>query len=168
MKRLFIAIEIPKKIKEQITTELIKPLENVKKVPQENLHITLCFIGDANEEKEKQIIKALEKTEFKKFNALVGSAGHFNERVFWASVESLELYQLAEQISKTLNTDNEFNGHITIARANDGTDFKKEFTKIRGKKINQTLKVKSFFLIESKPTTEGSVYSKVKEFKAKV
>jgi 2'-5' RNA ligase len=167
MKRLFIAIEIPKKLKEQITTELIAPLENVKKVSEENLHITLCFIGDTSEEREKQIIKVLEKIEFKKFNSLVGGVGHFNERVLWLSIESIQLYELAEQISKTLIIDNEFNGHITIARTTDSTDFKKEFTKIRGKKINQTLKVKSFFLIESKPTKEGSIYSKVKEFKVK-
>jgi len=91
--------------------------------------------------------------------------GQFDERVLWVSAEALELHNLADQISKTLHVDNEFNGHITIARTTQGADFDKEFAKIRNKRINQTIKVKSFVLLESKASPTGSVYSKVSEFK---
>ena len=56
MKRLFVAIDIPKELKEKINSELIQPLGEVKKVQKENLHITLAFIGDASESNEKIII----------------------------------------------------------------------------------------------------------------
>jgi 2'-5' RNA ligase len=167
MKRLFIAIEIPKEIKEKISKELITPLGNVKKVNEENLHITLCFLGDTYEQKEKLIIEALNKIEYKKFDVLVGRVGQFNERVIFVSAESIELYSLAERISAALCTDNEFNGHITVARASEGTMFEKEFSLIKNKRINSTIKVKKFVLFESKPSPTGSIYSKVAEFKAK-
>jgi 2'-5' RNA ligase len=165
MKRLFVAIEIPKKIKERIANELIEPLGNAKKVSKDNLHITLCFIGDANEQGEKEIISRLSEIKFDEFNLLVGRVGQFDQRVIWVSAEAVELYTLAENISKTLHSDNEFNGHVTIARSSEGTDFEKEFAKIKNKRINETIKVKSFVLFESKPSSTGSVYSKVIEFK---
>ena len=167
MKRLFVAIEIPTKIKDKIFEEIIKPLNNVKKTDQTNLHITLCFIGDTLEQKEKQIIQALEKVEFKEFNILIGRPGQFNEKVFWVSAESIELYDLAQKISAAICKDNEFNGHITVARSNELTIFEKEFALIKNKKVNSTIKVKKFVLFESKPSTKGSIYVKVKEFSKK-
>ncbi|MFA6268993.1 MAG: RNA 2',3'-cyclic phosphodiesterase [archaeon] len=164
MKRLFVAIELPKKLRETIEKELIEPLNTVKKVPATNLHITLCFLGDANEAGEKEILKRLSQIKFEPFQILIGTIGQFDERVIWLSAEARELYDLAEGVSKTLGTDSEFSGHITIARANDGTDFAKEFSKIKNKRVYQTLKVKNFALFESKLTPEGSVYSKVEDF----
>lgn len=165
MKRLFVAIEIPKKLRERIFTELSEPLTNVKKTNKDNFHITLCFIGDTNEQGEIEIIKRLEKIEFNEFNILIGRVGQFDEKVIWVSAEAIELHTLAEYVSKSLGVDNEFNGHVTIAKSSQGTDFEKEFAKIKNKRINETIKVKSFFLFESKPSPTGSIYSKVSEFK---
>jgi 2'-5' RNA ligase len=165
MKRLFVAIEIPKKLKERISKELIEPLGSVRKVTADNLHITLSFIGDASETGEREIIKRLNEIKFDGFNLLLGRVGQFDQRVIWVSAEAVELYSLADNISKTLHTENEFNGHVTIARSNEGTDFEKEFAKIRNKRINETIKVKSFVLFESKPSPTGSIYSKLIEFK---
>jgi 2'-5' RNA ligase len=164
MKRLFVTIEIPEKIRKRIEKELIAPLDNVKKVPLENLHITLTFIGEANEQNEKEITKVLSQIRFEPFSVLVGGVGQFSERVFWASAESRELYELAEQLSRVLGTDSEFSGHITIARSKDNTNFSKEFAKIRGRKIYETIHVKSFALFQSTLTSTGSIYSKVAEF----
>ncbi|MFA6064771.1 MAG: RNA 2',3'-cyclic phosphodiesterase [archaeon] len=166
MKRLFVAIEIPKKLRTRISAELTEQLTTVKAIPADNLHITLCFIGDTNDQGQIEIIKRLEKIEFNEFNILIGRVGQFDERVIWVSAEAIELHTLAEYASKSLGVDNEFNGHVTIAKATQSTDFEKEFAKIRNKRINETIKVKSFFLFESKPSPTGSVYSKVSEFKA--
>ncbi len=166
MKRLFVAIDVPKDLKEKINSELTEQLGEVKKVPKENLHITLAFIGDAGENAEKIIIERLKKIEFSKFPVLLSGTGSFDERVIWLGVQALELYTLAENISKELHLDNEFSGHITIARAKEGRDITENFKKIRGKKINQTMKVDKFILFESKQSALGSVYIKVCEFKA--
>lgn len=167
MKRLFVAIDIPKNLKEKINAELIELLGEVKKTRKENLHITLAFIGDANENAEKVIIEKLNKIEFEKFPVLLGGIGSFDERIIWLSAQALELHTLAEKISNELHLDNEFSGHVTLARAKEGRDITEEFKKIRGKRINQTIKVDKFILFESKPSLEGSIYTKVQEFKAK-
>jgi len=166
MKRLFIAIDIPKELKEKINSELIDSLGDVKKVPKENLHLTLAFIGDASESNERIIIEKLKKVEFSKFPILLGGTENFDERVIWLSAQAIELFNLAENISKELHLDNEFSGHITIAKAKQGRDITENFKKIRGRKINQTIKVDKFILFESKQTQEGSKYYKVAEFKA--
>jgi len=61
MKRLFVAIEVPKKLREKIFADLSEPLLNVNKTIANNLHITLCFIGDVSEQGEVEIVKRLEK-----------------------------------------------------------------------------------------------------------
>jgi 2'-5' RNA ligase len=164
MKRLFVAVELPKKMRERITKELIETLTNVKKVPTENLHITLCFIGDTNEAGEKEIIKRFSEIKFEPFNVLIGGVGQFDERVIWLSAESRELYSLAEGVSKTVGVDSEFAGHITIARANDTTNFAQEFLRVRNKRICETVQVKKFALFESRLTPSGSIYSKITDF----
>lgn len=168
MKRLFVAVDIPKDLKEKINTELIEPLGEVKKVPKENLNITLAFIGDANEYAEKVIIGKLKNVQFAKFPILLGGIGSFDERVIWLSAQALELFNLAEAISKELHVDNEFSGHVTIAKANQGRDITEQFKKIRGRRINQTIKLDKFILFESKQSLEGSTYHKICEFKANV
>lgn len=166
MKKLFVAINIPKELKEKINTQLIEELGEVKKIPMENLHITLAHIGEVSDQNEKVIIEKLKRIEFSKFPILLGGTGSFDEKVIWLSAQAIELFTLADNISKELHLDNEFSGHITIARAKEGRDITENFKKIRGKKINQSMKVDKFVLFESKPTIEGMVYEKVSEFKA--
>jgi len=166
MKRLFVAIDIPKELKEKINLELIEPLVTVKKIPKENLLITLAFIGDASDGAEKIIIEKLKKIEFSKFFVLLGGTESFDEKIIWLNTQAIELYTLAENISKELHLDNDFSGHITIAKAKDGVEISENFKKIKGKKINQTMKVDKFTLFESKPSLLGSTYYKVSEFKS--
>ncbi len=166
MKKLFVAIEIPKELKEKINIELIEPLGEVKKVSKENLHITLAYIGEVFEQNEKVIIEKLKKIQFSKFPILLGGTGSFDEKVIWLSAQAIELFTLAENISKELRIDNEFAGHIIIAKAKEGKDITENFKKIRGKRINQTIKVNKFVLLENKPSIEGSTYCKITEFKA--
>lgn len=167
MKRLFVGIELPKKLRERINKELIEQLSTLKKTPIENLHVTLSFIGEVNEAGEKEITKRLDEINFEKFNVLIGGCGEFDKRVIWVSVEGRELYLLADAVSKTLRTDNEFSGHVTIARMRDETEFEKEYPKIRHKKIYETVEVKKFALFESTLTPNGSIYKKISEFDGK-
>ena len=69
MKRLFIAINLPEKIKKDIST-LQKEIENLfpeelrrgllKWVEEKNLHLTLNFLGGTKEEKVAEVINILE------------------------------------------------------------------------------------------------------------
>lgn len=164
MKRLFVAVELPKPLRKRIFNELTEKLSNVKKVPEENIHVTLSFTGEVSESEAKQLEKRLAGIEFEKFIVKAGKAGNFREKAFWISAESEELAALAKEVCRKNCSKNEFNGHITIARARPGTDFKEEYSKINGKEINEEFEVEKFALIESTLTENGSIYSKIREF----
>lgn len=170
MSRLFVAIDLPKTLKKMIFTEISEKLSGVKKIPEKNLHITLCFIGEAD---EKKTIEKLSKIGFQKFQIELDGIGKFGERVIWMETKSEEMKILAEKISKTLGIkeEKEFSGHLTIARAKSSqapSIFLKEFEKIKDKKIGKEFLAEKFLLMKSELLPEGFVYSQLKEFSAEV
>lgn len=61
MKRLFIAIEIPENVKQNLLTILDKyASDRINRVPKNNMHITVQFLGDIEEGSIKKIEKKLE------------------------------------------------------------------------------------------------------------
>ncbi|MCX6801388.1 MAG: RNA 2',3'-cyclic phosphodiesterase [Candidatus Diapherotrites archaeon] len=170
MSRLFVAIDLPKILKKMISMEIIEKLSGVKKTPEKNLHITLCFIGEAD---EKKTIEKLSKIGFQKFRIELNGIGKFGERVIWVETKSEEMKVLAEKISKTLGIKEEggFSGHLTIARAKKNQNpsvFLKEIEKIKDKKIGKKFLAEKFVLMKSELLPEGPVYSQLKEFSAEV
>lgn len=168
--RLFVAIEIPEALKKRIFAELAEPLSGVKKTSEKNLHITLCFIGEA---KERKTAEALSKIGFEKFEVALGGTGKFGDRIIWLEAKSEEMNLLAEKISETLEIKGgkKFSGHITLARAKNNQNpsvFLKEFEKIKDKKIGEKFSVEKFLLMKSELRRDGSVYSILKEFPAKI
>lgn len=124
--RLFVAVPVPDGLKKKIAvlgTELTQ--EGVSQVRPENMHLTLKFIGDVDEQKANGVVKKLEKIKFSKFGCIVRGIGVFpNEsyvRVIWAGIESgKQLEKLAAEIHEALaiyGEENEkFTAHLTIAR----------------------------------------------------
>jgi len=128
MARIFIAISLPNEIKEEledIKQNLVNSFPDGvglavgKWVKKENLHITMLFIGDADEnrivEVSQKIKEAIEgQVSFKiKINRVgLGAKEKGIPRLIWAEVgESKEL----ESIAKKLGSPN-FKAHITLAR----------------------------------------------------
>jgi len=161
--RLFVAIEIPKEIRKRIFEELVKPLGSLRRVAEENIHSTLCFIG---EEKESEIIEKLRKLKGKKFDAAITETGHFGDRVIWVGFEGEGAEELYENVHDVLRIkpDHRFSGHITLARNHNASDFFKDFLKIRGKRIDAKFTVEKVALFRSILTKNGPVYEKVEEF----
>ncbi|MEK6959221.1 MAG: RNA 2',3'-cyclic phosphodiesterase [archaeon] len=163
MTRLFVAIEIPDELKKRIFEEMVKPLNGLKSVKEENLHATLCFMED---EKESEIIEKLRKIKGKTFEADITQTGHFGDRVIWVGIESDEFEGLYEKVHEALRikTDHRFSGHITLARGNDSGNFFKEFLKIRDKSIFESFLIEKITLFRSVLTKNGPVYEKVEDF----
>jgi 2'-5' RNA ligase len=126
--RTFIAIPVPKEIREKIS-KITKEFEEegVKTVEEENLHITLAFLGELKEQRVEEVKKEISKINFKKFEVSVKGVSTFPGflRVIFvnASTKSNELEMLHKEVVKALKNlglifDERFTPHITIARVN--------------------------------------------------
>jgi len=181
IRRLFLAIVISEEVKYNI-----KPIYNLLKsteadlniVSLENLHFTLKFLGDVDEEMIPEIIEKLGSIKQKPFNIQVQGVGVFPcpERinVVWVGAKSEELISLMKTIDYTLDyiKKNDFEEeipHLTIARVN----FTKNKEKLKEAILNHKddtfgeIIVDRMILFESKLTTQGPVYSMVGEFSFK-
>src|SRR3989344_2510990 len=78
--RLFIAITIPKEVKDYLweLKDEFKVLGKFNFVPKKNYHITLKFLGEIKEEKIDHIKQRLSEIKFNSFKTSLESLGHFN------------------------------------------------------------------------------------------
>ncbi|OFZ13217.1 MAG: 2'-5' RNA ligase [Bdellovibrionales bacterium GWA2_49_15] len=168
--RLFIAIDIPEQLKQELA--LLKvPLKHARWTPLENMHLTLKFIGEVRSFEYQQIIKILEEIEHEPFNLVPKSVGHFANRnfakVLWAGFEpSVSLDALASKIRKALknfgkDASQSFHPHITLARL-DKVPIEQivPFLQCYSMFSAASFPVESFSLYSSVPTPRGSCYTK--------
>lgn len=125
--RLFVALTPPGPVRADLAV-LAAPLEGVRWVPPENLHLTLRFVGDASPEKQSAMEAALARVRVEPFVLPVGGVGVFPTRgpakVLWAGVGTghTRLYQLRKQVDEALlNVDmtidvRSFAPHFTLGR----------------------------------------------------
>ena len=79
MKRLFIAIDFKSSIIEQIKN-ISFGVKNARWVPEDQIHLTLRFIGNCDETKYREILVALNQIQFRSFAIDVKGVGYFPPR----------------------------------------------------------------------------------------
>jgi len=172
--RTFIAVEVDEKLREKMA-ELQKQLalEGVKLVERDNLHLTLHFLGEINEEMKDKVIQAMDKLNYKPIEMVCKGVGAFPSRnsirVVWVGAEVPELKNIHEQLSEELSKlgfePEEFSPHITLARVK----FPKEKEKLkRFIQEHEQLElgkctITGVFLKKSMLTPKGPVYGNVHE-----
>jgi 2'-5' RNA ligase len=175
--RLFIAIDLPEKAKDNIEKlkSGLKGIKGVKPVDRANIHLTLKFLGERTDNRTDEIVKALGKIKFKPFKISISKTGVFpNEdriQVLWVdAIPAESLFELKKQIDEALpkfKDDHAFKNHITFARikyiANDSD--KNKLLDILKMPIAKTeFIVDKFKLYKSDLTPKGPVYEAVGEF----
>jgi 2'-5' RNA ligase len=181
MKRVFFGISLPSKIQRKIyelATDLAIPKARI--TPAENLHLTLRFIGNANDEQIEFFKRRLEKAckKFKPFEIRLGEVGAFSSikkaRVVWIgiSVGGEQIKELAWETEKAarklgFKEEKRFHPHITFARSkfpldiiNHVESLEEEAKKLFGKSV----KVKKITLFESKLSSSAAEYLVLHEF----
>ena len=121
--RLFIAIKLSPEIKDTLTaTQKYMRKQGVRGnyAPEENLHITLAFIGEYPN--PDVVSEALEGVIFEPFDISLDEYGFFGD-LFWAGLEgSEELSSLAKKVRRALAEAHvpfdkkAFKPHITLIR----------------------------------------------------
>jgi len=172
-KRLFVAVELPGELRKKIH-EFAKKLEHdgIKLVEEQNMHATMKFIGGVPEDKVEEIISRLSEIKFDGFECSVKGTGVFPNpeyiRVVWVALECNQLADLANSVISKLKgigkpEERPFSAHLTIARVKRKVDLNKFLAENKEKEFGN-FRVDEFFLIESRLTPEGPVYTKLKSF----
>ena len=129
MIRLFVGIELPGELRRRMT--LIQTgVERTKWVPEDNLHLTVRFIGEVSGDVAADAAEALGTVHAPPFPLIVEGAGHFESgrrvRALWLGVErSAALLALRDRIESALvraglePERRKYKPHITIARLNN-------------------------------------------------
>lgn len=179
--RGFIAIEI-QKTKEIV--ELFNQLKNIdinaKIVEPDNLHITLKFLGDTDEEKVDQIKDSIYDSikDVKPFNIKLKNLGVFPNinyiKVLWIGIEHGEqLSVIAKNIDERLNKigfkkeKRSFSPHLTIGRIKNAKNKEKLIEiidKYQGFEFKEE-KIQKIFLKKSQLTPQGPIYTDLKAIK---
>lgn len=126
MLRLFVAIDLPEEIKAAIHA-LRCPISGAKWVDEAQLHLTLRFIGDADDDLLHRITTGLSGIMAAPFSLAMMGVGCFppkrNPKVLWVGVDKNEaLSNLQNAVEKVLLQSGlepeirSFSPHITIAR----------------------------------------------------
>ncbi len=175
--RLFIAIDLPEEVKE----ELAKAQNSLKSEKDKitiarELHLTLKFIGEVSDDEVDNIKKSLSKIKFKPFKLTLNGTGVFPSekfiRVAWVGIqENDELMQLAKAIKESLpeyKEDYPFSAHLTLARIKY-LENKEEFVnKVKNLNIKPlTFEVAEFKLYKSTITPKGPIYEELEKIKSK-
>ena len=170
-RRLFIAINPPEEVKK--TLSLVKekfPEIPAKWTEKNNIHMTLLFIGHADDDKIKEIKVSIKKG-IEKINPFeieietisYAPSGSILPKMIWAEiVRSEPLRQLRSKIG---DGHDDFSPHITLARINTW-----QFAKMDPEEIpmiemkGETFMVESLELMESKLSKGSLKYELLERF----
>ena len=131
IRRLFIALLPDKKTVDKLVA--LQSAVNGRKSPQENLHLTLMFLGGQPPERIRELHEFLRTVTFQPFDLTIDRMGFFSRlKICWAGSTQTppELTELHHAICSYLSDDpsvaseitRPFRPHITLARKSDPTD----------------------------------------------
>jgi 2'-5' RNA ligase len=159
MARLFVAVW-PRDDVLDLLADIERPKDQgVKWVPQQNLHITLRFLGDADED---EVAERLDQTLLPAATAVIGPAFDLlAERSLIAPVAGVDvLADVVRTALRGLGTEPErkrFQGHITVARLARHARPQRS----AGRRFDATFDVSEVALVASTLRETGAVYDTV-------
>ncbi|MCX8009935.1 MAG: RNA 2',3'-cyclic phosphodiesterase [Ignavibacteria bacterium] len=172
--RLFFALNLSEECRKKIfsiTEDFKKFNQPVKWEPIEKLHITMLFLGNVEEKKQRKLEVDAEELAMQyskrtlKFNSVGVFPNERRARVIWVGIEKDEmLTELAESlktIAKNLKIEideKKFHPHVTLGRVKDGLsdEFIKYFQSYKFENFQEN--VFSLDLMNSKLEPTGSKY----------
>lgn len=174
MHRLFVAIRPPAVIRQQLL-DVMGGVSGARWQTDEQLHLTLRFIGEVNRHAAEDVVAALGAVHHPRFEIRVEGLGTFNRRgapeVIWAGVQPHEpLHGLHKKVDQAcarvgIAPDTRaFHPHITLARMKRGAGPVGHLVTGSGGFATPTFEVTHFGLFESQLTPEGAVYTQVERY----
>jgi 2'-5' RNA ligase len=174
MHRLFVAIRPPRPIREQLLA-LMGGVSGARWQTDDQLHITLRFIGEVDRHKAEDIALALGTIHHPAFDVALNGIGSFERRgqaeVLWAGVGPHEplkaLHHKVDQACVRAGLEPErraFHPHITLVRLKRSSGPVEALLSQSGGVTSPPFTVDSFGLYESTLTPEGAIYSLIERY----
>ncbi|MDB5081170.1 MAG: 2-5 ligase [Chloroflexi bacterium] len=170
MYRLFVAIELPEWVKAELSG-LSFGLPGAHWVPDDQLHLTLRFIGEVDRFQFEEIARALSEVQIDPFDLALEGVGTFPPRgkpnVLWVGIEKSEpLLQLHRRVEKALvqvgvePEKRKFSPHITLARLKDAPlNRLGEFLMGHSLFKVEPFEIEEFHLFSSQLTSKGAIHT---------
>lgn len=171
MYRLFVAIDFPEDIIQQLA-RLCYGMPGARWVPEDQLHLTLRFIGEVDGAQFREIKDELESIKVPTFRLTLKGIGHFpprkKPRVLWAGVEKNDTLALLKSrvdaaIGRTglSGDDRKFAPHVTLARFREPPSLGRLTAYIAGNNLFATMPfaVPAFHLYSSQLTPKGAIHT---------
>ncbi|MCX5710748.1 MAG: RNA 2',3'-cyclic phosphodiesterase [Candidatus Omnitrophica bacterium] len=183
--RAFIAIELPQETKDALARlqgQLEKTGADVKWVEPQNIHLTLKFLGEINDEQLKMINLIIDEVakENPPYKININELGAFpkieNLRVIWVGIDTgdKETKKIAQALEEKIQKlgipkeDRAFSSHITIGRTRSALnrDILVEELKKRQENFNpdhEEFTARKITLFKSTLSSAGPTYEPLKE-----
>ncbi len=171
MYRLFVAVDLPEVIRMSVA-EIGNHLGAARRVPADQLHLTLRFIGEVDEKLYVAIKAALARIRVSSFPLALSGVGHFplgrHPRVLWVGmVETEPLLKLQREVELALieadipPDERRFSPHITIARLKDTPPATVFALEERHRSFaSPPFQVTEFYLYSSILTRDGAIHKR--------
>ncbi|HEU0284338.1 MAG TPA: RNA 2',3'-cyclic phosphodiesterase [Sphingomicrobium sp.] len=174
MHRLFVAIRPPEEVRD-LLIDAMDDSPALRWVGDEQLHLTLRFIGEVERPVANDIAAALDRIRSLAFELRVTGVGKFEKRsggALWAGVEpKAPVAALAAKVERALQQaglepeHRAFSPHITLARWNRrNSEAVDAFLTLIADLRSAPFKVDRFILYESKLSRHGPHYAEVAAF----
>jgi 2'-5' RNA ligase len=172
--RCFIAVNIPKEIKDYLA-DIILQLDKqnhqvkIKWVEQENIHLTLTFLGEITDKQAALLLENLIEIKFEPFIVNLDNISAFpnidQPRVLKIGImdKTGQLRQINSEIKQLLPKlkiafdDKPFSSHLTLGRMRDGES--RVNLKINVEPLS--FQISNFDLMKSQLTPTGPIYTKL-------
>jgi 2'-5' RNA ligase len=178
MHRLFVAIRPPEAIRD-LLVDAMDDSPELRWVGDEQLHLTLRFIGEVERPLAGDITAALARVRFDRFAMRIKDVGRFDQRnggALWAGVEpKAPVAALAAKVERAcqlagLEAERRaFHPHITLARFNRRSAGAAIALIDRNRELaSEPFTVDRFILFESHPSRHGPHYEEVATYSLEV
>lgn len=169
MNRLFVGLALPEDVTRRLAL-LGGGIPGARWMGEDQLHLTLRFIGEVDGAQFDDIRLALGAVRSPSFRLALSGMGHFGEgrklRALWAGVAPApDLLGLQERVESALVRSGvppetrKFKPHVTLARLKDAPVQRvMDFLGAHGLFLTEAFPVDAFHLYSSHPSSAGSVY----------
>jgi RNA 2',3'-cyclic 3'-phosphodiesterase len=174
MIRLFVAIRPPAEVRARLLA-LMGGVRGARWQSDDQLHLTLRFIGEVDRHRAEDIHAALSAVIHPRFEIALAGLGAFERRgeptALWAGVAPHEplkaLHKKVDQAIARAGLEPErraYTPHITLARMSRGAGPVQPLIESAGGISGPPFAVDDFRLYESRLTPEGAIYSVVERY----
>lgn len=175
--RLFVALRPPAPVRDALL-DLMQGVENARWQDDDQLHLTLRYVGEVETHRADDLAEALGAIRFEPFALRIEGVGVFERkavaRLLWAGVAASDalarLQRKVERVCQSVGIEAEhrrFMPHVTLARLNQSSGPLGDFLAAHADLALPPWTVQEFALFESELRDEGSIYTPVVRYPAR-